>query len=231
MTDMTRRQFVKTGITLVGGVAATLVVGSCGPEVAVPAAAATLSAAKPVAEWFGRFATSVGASIISSVIVDWAANAGGRLGSEANAANNQMQSAGFNVYASNVYQYVFPSNTITFYAMGANGGFNACAPFIRNDGKALVEGPVIMGLALSCLNWSSTDVPPADGLLITKALQTVGSDFMKTEPNPFKFTTRAGNLAIQYASIPEKQQGQVSVVAKKDNGGLLHGQDYLVQWS
>jgi len=234
MTDMSRRQFLKTGITLVSGAAITMSLGGtlvgCGGE-AAPLFAATLSAAKPVTQWVKEFAEKIGVALIAGFIPDWVSGAAGQFSADAREANNMMQSAGFNVYATSVYQYSFSANTITFYAMGQNTGFDACAPFLRNDGKALVEGPVLMGLALSALNWQSTDVHPADGLLLTKALQNVGSNFNKTEPNPFRFYTPAGSLAIQYSSDTAKQQGLVSVVAKKDNGGELHGEDYLINWS
>jgi hypothetical protein len=179
------------------------------------------------------FARTIGADILADTVANFLGSAAANVATNALEANNQMAQGGFTQYITNVYQYVLPMNVITFYCAAPASGFIGCAPFLRQDGRALVEGPVITGLSLSAQNWQSTAVPPADGLLILKAsADNTSSNFNKTSPRPYVFRTPAGTLEMQYSTTyPQEQKGLVSVVAKKDNGGVLHGEDYLINWA
>jgi hypothetical protein len=237
LPHMNRRQFLRTSALFVGGALITYTLGGCGAEavpVVAPVAAAVLGAGgRTVGQLLEAFAKYIAAPILTSTVADLLSNGVADLANNARDANNKMQQGGYTQYVTNVYQYVVPSNIITFYCAGPVNGFLGCAPFLRLNGeKALVEGPVITGLSLSAQNWQSTDVPPADGLLIIKALQSTPSDFNKSSPGPYTFQTPAGTLEMQYTShYPQEQKGLISVVAKKDNGGVLHGEDYWLQWT
>jgi hypothetical protein len=185
-----------------------------------------------VLQWLLRFATSVGSNIVADSVANWMRNLNNRNKQVVSGANQMMKRDRFEIYDQDIVN--LSANNIHFYGVYHRNGLNACAPFYTvNPGgelktEIMLDGPPIVGLALSAADWDNRQVSKADGLVPLKGNRTL-SIFSAPQGQPVNAKTAAGNVEIGYWS-DRRSKGVVSVVSRKDNGGVLFGADYELNW-
>ena len=219
---LTRREFLKVGATGLISVTFAPLLGSC----SFASSPAVQEGAKKVVDYVIEFAVLVGLKKASETVEEWIQGLDESSRQTVDDTNTKMAEAGFTNYKTPVYY----NNTVIFYGVENQDQFNACVPFYSAEGIPLVEGPALMGIALSGKDWSSSSVSAADGLIPLKAYQDDGSQFEVSFPKPFQYKTNAGTLSMTYEADTNNKKGLISVVATDNNGGVLHGQDHVISW-
>ncbi len=226
---MNRRQFLKVSATGLVSVAFSPWLISCGAAAVGGGGVVAGLAAKTVSEWLADFVGAVGVNIVADSVVDWVKGLDPDKRNETERVNNAMISNNFNVFNTPVYGH---RNTI-FYGVGNQDGFNACTPFFAGNGadNPLIEGPILMGIAIAGTRWNNAEATAADGLIPTRQYQNNGSQFERSLSAPFHYDTNAGTLDVAYRADPTNRKGKISLVAAHPNGGTLWGEDYDIAWA
>jgi hypothetical protein len=226
---MRRREFITRGVTgLTAVTLGPLIVSREGEVAASSAVSAVAAGHKTVAHWLSDFVLAAGIGTIFDSVLEWLSSLGSTERAEAERVNSLMASSGFIILDSPVYAH---GNNFFYYAINQDG-FNACAPFFvgNEESNPLIEGPALMGIAVSGLDWTNPDVSAADALIPNRQYQTNGSEFGVSLEYPLHYDTNAGTLDIGYTAYPNTREGTISVVASHSNGGLLYGADHDIMW-
>jgi hypothetical protein len=226
---MYRRRFIKAGI--ISGLALSPLMISCGAAapalspVIIPPIASV--AGKTVAEYLIEFVTGVAINIVSSSVSDWMTSLTGSQKDNVNRAEQDMRNMGFSIYATNVYNF---ANSVVFFGMSQPNGPDTCVTFMGKHAISLVEGPALMGIALSGKYWDVPNIEAPSALLPIKAHQAEVSDFNTNSSQPFRYDTPSGNMNIAYQANPSTQEGKVRVQSIVNNQ-LIHDKTFGISWS
>jgi hypothetical protein len=219
---ITRRDFLKVSLAGLAGITTlSPIISGCAALTSPP----VRKVAKTVLQHFAEFIIIAGLRKASEYFDDWMAGLDSESQNTVNITNQKMENAGFIYYNTSVYY----NNNVILYGVENTDAFNSCVPFY-SDGISLVEGPALMGIALAGQYWQSSNVHPADGLIPLYPYQDDGSQFEKSFSKPYGWKTPAGELEMNYESDYANKKGLVSVVARENNGGILHGEDYQIDF-
>lgn len=227
---MKRRRFFK--VSVVSVITSSPLLAACGGEIpaaaplAAPAVEAFSLAGKTVAEYLIKFAEEVGIEILASEVADWLKGLAGQQGKAAREARDDMQKMDFVNYVTKVYNF---NNSVIFFGMSKKQGPDTCVSFMAKRAISLVEGPALMGIALSGLSWDAKNVASPAALLPIKAHQTEISTFENSSSQPFRYTTPAGEMFVSYTANPAANEGKIRVQSVVDNLAI-HDKTYGISW-
>ena len=178
-----------------------------------------------MATWLAEFASAAGIAVVEAVLADYYDSASQQRQAEIDAISDRMAEHNFVIPDTPVYT---DSDTV-FYGVTHRDRINCCAAFYASNGAiSLLEGPALMGIALSGINFGGADgLSVADVFVPIEQVRADMSDFRKGIDPSSVYQTKAGQLEIGYRSdYPEASTGTVSVVATRENGGVLFGGDH-----
>ncbi len=189
-----------------------------------------------IGNYLVQFAAMTGSVQVSQAVIPWVNQMEDDDRIQAQRLNAYMANLGYgNLFSSPV----FVNTTVFFYGALAPLG-NCCAPFFHRKQYSLVEGPIIIGLAAAAKDWDDAcGVSVAHGLVPIRGCGGCRADFHTSLPAPLSYQTRnGGHLDIGYkvTNAPRDPttditQATISVVASRDNGGVLFGKDYDITYN
>jgi hypothetical protein len=209
-----RRSFLKLG-------AATVVLP------VLPSLLSGCAPARPVMDFLIELATNTASVLLAGSFQEAVQGFSPQDQAAAEAANQMMALRGFTDFGRTRVATNIPG---FFYGADHQNGYNTCAPIVTNGAVCtMIEGPIIVGLALASRDWpSSLDVSCAYGLLPLQTWQDGGSQLEVSSTVPSVYQTSAGYVSLNYQVQPKDKTALISVVAQRDNGGVLFGQDYVL---